>query len=244
MTKLSLCLVLAAGLVACKSTKTVTVQVAIPGVDGAEAPASDVALVALPYDRDSLIAALEARAPVPRPSTAPLDSAFAAFRTPFKAYADAAVALRRLQDSVTELTSRRNAAAPAERPAADAALGAAQAAIPQAEAAVERERAALDAARARVAAADSVRAAFHAWRDVAWAGYDTITRPLTRFRDPVADTTDAVGLAQFELRGGDWWITATAWDANDPNAEWYWNVPVTGDTIRLSPSTGRRRTRY
>jgi hypothetical protein len=243
VSRLSLCLLLAAGLAACKSTATVTVQVAIPGVDGAEAPASDVALVALPYDRDSLIAALEGRAP-PRPSTAPLDSAFAAFRAPFKAYADAAVALRRLQDSVTELTSRRNAAAAADRPAAEAALRSAQASIAAAEAAVERERAALDAARARVAAADSVRAAFHAWRDVAWAGYDTITRSLTRFRNPVADTTDALGVAQFELRGGDWWITATAWDADDPNAEWYWNVPVTGDTIRLVPATGRRRTRY
>jgi hypothetical protein len=30
----------------------------------------------------------------------------------------------------------------------------------------------------------------------------------------------------------------------DPNAEWYWNVPVQGDSLILSPENGRRRPRY
>ena len=35
------------------------------------------------------------------------------------------------------------------------------------------------------------------------------------------------------LRGGPWWIYARSWDPDDPNAEWYWNVPVASDTVRL-----------
>lgn len=44
--------------------------------------------------------------------------------------------------------------------------------------------------------------------------------------------------------GGRWWIVARAINARDPYSEWYWNVPATGDTIRLTPATGRRRPRY
>ena len=62
------------------------VRVSIPGPDSVETPVTGVGVVALPYDRDSVLRQLEARAPTPRPDTAPLDSLFAAFRGPFTAY--------------------------------------------------------------------------------------------------------------------------------------------------------------
>jgi hypothetical protein len=43
---------------------------------------------------------------------------------------------------------------------------------------------------------------------------------------------------------GRWWIYARAWDVQDPNAEWYWNVPVEGDSVVLTPANARRRPRY
>ena len=50
-----------------------------------------VGVVALPYDRDSVLASLEARAGSPRPHTARLDTLFARFRGPFVAYTTARV---------------------------------------------------------------------------------------------------------------------------------------------------------
>ena len=93
---------------------------------------------------------------------------------------------------------------------------------------------------------DQLRARIRAWEDSAYAGYDSIVRRLAERsrREAVADTTDPTGRAILELRGGPWWIYARSWDATDPNAEWYWNVPVRGDTVVLDPGTGKRRVRY
>jgi len=63
-------------------------------------------------------------------------------------------------------------------------------------------------------------------------------------RDAVTDTTGSTGWAGLTLPAGRWWIYARAWDTSDPNAEWYWNVPVQEDTVLLSSRTGRRRPRY
>lgn len=220
------------GLAACSSSTTVIVRASLPDADGVETPAAGLALVALPYDRDSVIAALEAAAPSPRPSTAVLDSAYAEFRTPFAAFSVASYGVQALRDSL------RTATAPERRAALEAALVGRQRTV-------DSLRPVLDAARQRLAGrTDTARAAIRAWQDIAYAGYDTVVRNLARFVDPVADTTDATGLGRFTLRSRRMWITASAWDAADPNAEWYWNVPITGDTVVLSPANARRRPRY
>jgi hypothetical protein len=63
-------------------------------------------------------------------------------------------------------------------------------------------------------------------------------------REAVTDTTGADGWAALTLAPGRWWIYARSWDATDPNAEWYWNVPVDSDTLLLSSRTARRQPRY
>ena len=45
----------------------------------------------------------------------------------------------------------------------------------------------------------------------------------------VAAATLTMSWAKLTLVPGRWWIYARSWDANDPNAEWYWNVPVDSD---------------
>ncbi len=72
-----------AGVTACERPRNVAVRVSIPGPDSVETPVTGVGLVALPYDRDSVLAALEASAATPRPDTSALDSLFRAFRVPF-----------------------------------------------------------------------------------------------------------------------------------------------------------------
>ena len=75
-------------------------RVSIPDPASIETPAAGVGVVALPYDRDSVLASLEARAVHPAPDTATLDSLFARFRGPFTAYTAVSYAEGALRDSL------------------------------------------------------------------------------------------------------------------------------------------------
>lgn len=240
---------LAAAAVACEGPRDVAVRVSIPGPDGTETPVSGLGLVALPYDRDSLLAALEDSAGTSRPATAELDSLFQAFRLPFTNYASATLRVGALTDSASALRSRLDSL---DRGAPDyGRLYAAYEGVSDSLAAARREadarRAALDEARRGfVPRSESLRAVMRTWEDSTYRGYDSIVQDIAvrQRRDPVADTTDARGWADVRLRPGRWWIYGQSWDASDPNALWYWNVPVEGDTILLSSANGRRRPRY
>jgi hypothetical protein len=111
----------------------------------------------------------------------------------------------------------------------------------------EAARMALDRTRAElVPRSESLRAAIRQWEDSTYRGYDSIVRNLAarRRQDPLTDTTDARGWANLRLGAGRWWIYGQSWDATDPNARWYWNVPVREDTVLLSSRTGKRLPRY
>ena len=238
-----------AALAACEGPRNVAVRMSIPGPDSVDTPVSGVGIIALPYDRDSVLAGLEAAATSPRPNTARLDSLFAGFRGPFARYSAATLRLGRLRDSAATLTARldslpRNAP---EYGRLYAGLEGLSDSVKAAEAETNAARTALDRARASfVTASESLRAAVRHWEDSTYRGYDSIVRNLAarRRQDPRTDTTDARGWATFTLTSDPWWIYARSWDATDPNAEWYWNVPVESDTVLLSARTGRRQPRY
>ncbi len=207
-------------------------------------------LVALPYDRDSLLATFEARYPRPVHLTSALDTLFQQFRGPFAAYAQALYRLERLEQELARLKEQldslpRNSPAYAELYRRFATLGDS---LPRAR--EERDRAQLELARARARLTprmDSLRALVSRWEDSAYRGYDTVTRRLSRVigREPLADSTGFDGRVTLRLPGGGrWWIYARSWDAWDPNSEWYWNVPVTGRRLVLDRHNGRRRPRY
>ncbi len=238
------------GLAACEKPRPLAVRVSIPGPDSVETPVTGVGLVALPYDRDSVLRTLEQRARTPRPPIAPLESLFAAFRGPFTAYSAATIRLGRLRDSVAatkaDLDSlRRDAPAYAER---YAAFGRLSDSLRVAQDRADRTRAALDRARRDFATrGDSLRVGMRQWEDSTYEGYDSIVQGLARQagREPVTDTTGADGWARLTLPPGRWWIYARSWDATDPNSEWYWNVPApAGDTLLLSSRSARRQARY
>ena len=122
-----------------------------------------------------------------------------------------------------------------------------QGAFARLAAATPAARAAVDRLQAPDGPLARLRAAQHAWQDSAYASYDSLTFLLVKriARDPFADTTDASGTARVRpSRSGPWWITATTWDANDPFSEWYWNLPLTGDTLRLTAANARHRRRF
>jgi hypothetical protein len=208
-----------------------------------------VALVALPYDRDSIIAALTARAASPRPDVASLDTLFARFQRPFAAYAVAAASAARLQDSLATMKAALDSL-PRESPAYRKLYGS-FVSLTTERAAADRQRDSLQQALKRARAAfdapsDSTRMVLRAWEDSTYGDYEKITQELSRNagQQPQTDTTGADGTVTLMLRKGHWWIYARTWDALDPNAEWYWNIPVRADSITLSPDNARRRPRY
>jgi hypothetical protein len=93
-------------LVACEHPRTVAVRVSIPGPDSVETPITGIGLVALPYDRDSVLAALARNARAPRPDTAELQRLFHEFRGPFTAYTTTAFAAGQVRDSLERLKAR------------------------------------------------------------------------------------------------------------------------------------------
>ncbi|HEX5004596.1 MAG TPA: hypothetical protein VFV65_04730 [Gemmatimonadales bacterium] len=237
-------------LAACSRQRDVTVEVTLPGPPGAAGrPAAEFMFVALPYNRDSLVAAFEARARTPRPATEALDSLFARYRAPFAAYTALTAEVTRYGDSLAALKERL-----AGLPRTDAAYGAEYArwvalrdTLRTLDAEAASARATLEAARpVFVARSESLRTAIRHWEDSTYLGYDRAVDSLVKatHRISVADTTDAGGRGVVRLRGNPWWIYARSWDPADPNAEWYWNVPVTSDTVRLDARTGINRPRY
>jgi len=240
----------AAGLTGCDGGRhEVAVRVSIPDPASTETPAAGVGVVALPYNRDSVLESLEARATSPRPDTAALDSLFARFRGPFTAYTALSYAESALRDSLRLLRSRLDSlprSAP-EYATQSASYRRMSDSLVRIETRARRARATLDRARADfVTRSESLRTAVRHWEDSTYRGYDSIVERLARarHREPVTDTTDATGWAHFTLAPGTWWIHARAWDTSDPNSQWYWNVPADADTILLSSRTGRRRPRY
>ncbi|MFL5531004.1 MAG: hypothetical protein ACJ8BC_03375 [Gemmatimonadales bacterium] len=228
---------------ACHTDKDVAVRVSIPDAESRETPAAGVGIVALPYDRDSILASLEARARTPRPQTATLDTLFAHFRGPFTRYTDVSYRASQLRDSLDRLRRGLDSGSGSGSPQLERLADSVRALDRQ----VARARSQLDRARVEfVSRSEAPRAAVRRWEDSTYRGYDSIVENLARSqgRDAVTDTTGSTGWARFTLPAGHWWIYARAWDTSDPNAEWYWNVPVQEDTVLLSSRTGRRRPRY
>jgi hypothetical protein len=238
-----------AALAGCSTERTVAVRVSIPDADSLEAPAAGVGIIALPYDRDSVLASLEARAGTPRPNTAALDSLFARFRGPFTRYTRLSYAASRLQDSLNALRREQDSlpAGSTQHRELSTRVRRLSDSLAAAERRAERSRADLDRARQEfVSRSERLRSRIRQWEDSTYRGWDSIVHSLTtaRGREAATDTTGATGWAQFTLGPGLWWLYARAWDTSDPNAEWYWNIPVSQDTIFLSSRTGERRPRY
>jgi hypothetical protein len=226
------------------------VRVFDPGLDSAPAPAAGVGVLALPYDRDSVIGMLERRAASPRPSTAALDSLFARFRGPIVAYTRASLAATALEDSVAALARRADSLpkGSAETRALEGRLAERRHALAVLTATRDSAARALDRARAEFESrGDSLRARIRRWEDSTYQGWDSIVSALVQRSGstPATDTTNGTGWARLTLHGpGPWWIHAQAWDTGDPNAEWYWNVPARGDTVLLTPANGRHKPNY
>ncbi len=223
-----------------------TVRASVPRLDGGTAPLPDLELIALPYDRDSVLATLEAKAS-PRPHTRELDSLFALWRDPFVRFAAATGRSHQLRDSLASLKQQldslpRNSADYTARYQSFGRLTDTLAAVTDSG---EKARLQLDRLRKTVLPAiDSLRRIVTEWENSTFREYEDIVRRLGERRAPIAARTGPAGQATITLGPGDWWIYAWAWDEGDPYSRWYWNVPVRGDDVVLDGTTGRKRPQY
>jgi hypothetical protein len=229
--------------------REIRVDVAIPGPDSVDAPVAHLGLVALPYDRDSLLKALAASHPEPTSLTRPLDSLFRAYRGPFTTYATLSFQVQRQEHRLAQLRLRLDSLSRASSEYGSLYRSFATGSDSLAELHRRRDQAQRVLAEARhrlTPAIDSLRQLHARWQGEAYHGYDSITKLLGTGigREPRADSTGGDGTVRLHLPPGDWWIYARSWDTWDPYSEWYWNVPVTGDRVVLDRSTGRRLPRY
>lgn len=242
-------IVIALTLAACNNGREVQVEVSIPGPDSVDAPLAHVQLVALPYDRDSIIRVLQGDRQRPPLLVAQLDSLYTRFRKPFGAYAILAYKVQTQNREQAYLRQRLDSL-PRNTPAYDSLYQSFTRMADSIKAARKlRDRAQEELALARIdlgPAMDSLRKIMVRWEDSTYRGYDSITKKLGTVigREPFTDSTGADGTVKLSLPGGAWWIYVRSWDAWDPHSEWYWNVPVTSERVVLDKTTGRRRPRY
>jgi len=73
-------------------------------------------------------------------------------------------------------------------------------------------------------------------------GWDSILAAAERSPagQRLVDTTDATGVAHLVVGRGPHWIWVETADASDPFLAWRWTVPLTGDTLRLTPLNAHR----
>ncbi|MEX2581821.1 MAG: hypothetical protein WD766_00980 [Gemmatimonadota bacterium] len=85
-----------------------------------------------------------------------------------------------------------------------------------------------------LASADSIRVVRDMWAEEAFAEFNTVILQKIREsgREEHADTTNAQGVAVFEVPAGRWWLYGRY---TLPYEELYWNVPieVTGDSTHV-----------
>ncbi|HWA16118.1 MAG TPA: hypothetical protein VG817_06790 [Gemmatimonadales bacterium] len=229
--------------------REVQVEVNIPGPDSVDAPLAHLTLVALPYDRDSVLRALQGDRQRPPEIVARLDTLYARFRKPFGAYANLAYKVQTLERTNAFLRLKLDSL-PRSAPAYDSLYQQFTRRADSIKATrQQRDRAQEELALARIdlgPTIDSLRRILVRWEDSTYRGYDSITKKLGDVigRQPFTDSTRADGKVTLRLGPGPWWIYARSWDAWDPHSEWYWNVPVTGERVLLDKNTGRRRPRY
>lgn len=232
------------GALACRPYPT-RVSAWAPGLDSLPSPLAHLPVVFLPYDRDSVLHALEAGAP-PRPGGKELDSLLALTRAPLAAYTrlawridSAKKAQARLRQELDSIP--RNAAAYRSRYTEFAALSDSGPVWQARAAALQVSLHRTD--RRTAGALQRLRERIRRWEDSTYRGYAAATDSLVRSsgRRPVPDTTDATGHLTADLPPGRWWLYARAPDVNDPHGEWYWNVEVRSSIVRLDRTNATHR---
>lgn len=235
-------LTLLMGSAACGKTQVVAEVTMVEDSIGQSIPLPEVPIQLLPYDRDAIFDSLEAAYGTPEP---PIPPDLIAQRQQIVAaqqeQTELETRLQSLQDSlrvVSERTQQMQEQNLLDTPEYREVFET----FSRLDREVESVKQAVDSAQARVTAlqqatiarADSLRAVRDAWADEAFRDFQQVADAKIEQRgvEPVADTTNADGIAVFEVPEGQWWVYGRY---ALPYEELYWNEPieVTGDSIHI-----------
>ena len=201
-----------------------------PSQDAAPRPLGDLEVRMFPYDRDRIFDSLTAAAATPEPaipdSVLDAQNQVAAAQQTWRDTEGRWNVLRdtllTLSDELDQLSRGQARYRELFRVFED---------LDEEYARVERQRdAAFDVftslQAASLAAARETRLLREQWADEAYVDVGTVMigHEQASGLEVLYDTTDASGIAEFEARAGDYWVTARY---ELPYTELYWNVPIT-----------------
>lgn len=226
-----------ATVVACSTETELTIRAAGENAEGETVPMSGVQLDIVPYDIDSLYAALEAESnPGPPPSA---DS----IRQLAQIYQDACASYRVTGDSIEGVREQATEIANREGQTSDAY----RAAFERYQALVAREEQRFEACQNVTDDYTTVRNAYRearsewegrAWPEQAFVAQESLLvgeRPLQRVE------TDPEGVAAVTVPNGTWWILGDAPVPGSISQEYRWNERVEAGggalTVELTPET-------
>ncbi len=209
----------------------VTIQVALDG-DPEPTPIESVAVQLLPYDRDQIFDSLVAAAATPEPQVPPdLLAAQDEVAAAQQAWRDADARWNDLRASVLSLTEQLEELNPAEAQyhTLHAEFEDADGQLASAEREQERAFENFTGLQgAIIGRSDSMSIVLADWEDQVFADVNLViaARIEEAGIEPVADTTDVAGFADFQdgVAPGNYWVYARY---ELPYEELYWNVPIT-----------------
>jgi hypothetical protein len=225
---LTVMIVCTAALSACGGTEVV-VQAQVQGADGQPVALRELAVRAIPYDRDAIFDSLRAEYPEPEPevpqdlmvlqdSIARAQEQWNNATTRWNSGRDSLRTLRRQLDGMSR-ASGQYIALFNQFNALDAQVNAAEQQMNQS---FQRFQTMQNRYNER---ASQIRLERERWADAAYADIDRVIASRLRAsrREERADTTDGNGRARIGVRAGEWWVHARF---QLPFEELYWNVPV------------------
>ncbi|HUE96131.1 MAG TPA: hypothetical protein VMN39_05700 [Longimicrobiaceae bacterium] len=194
---------------------------------------SDVPIRLLPYDRDAIFDSLQAAYPEPEPPIPPeilaqqeaVQDAQTAWRAAEERWAAVRDSLRTLSDQMTQMQNQGLRGTP-QYAQAFARFGQLEQREAQVRQAMEQSFARFDQLQQQtLTAADSIRVVRDIWAEEAFAdfGRTVVAKLQESRREEYADTTNAQGIARFNVPAGRWWVYGRY---TLPYEELYWNVPV------------------
>jgi len=216
----------------------------------------NLAITALPFDRDALRDSLAEASGIPEPEFPDLETELVSYRRPdLSGLTEYLLPWQAIHDSVRHLADSLNLVGPDSSPQYARAFTRLRDLYPRlARSAVDRDAAireqvgeGRELALRAAAAADSLRA----WEAMTFAHFpelaDSILTSLGRGSH--CATTDNDGFAEFTLAPGRWWLVATWVDPENPFKEYHWNVGVVvrrfgSRTVPLFAGNGVARWRY
>ena len=226
----------------------ITVQVLAAGADAE--PVANLEVQFLPFDRDSLFAALGAQASSPEPtvpealqqaadSAAVLQEIWRSAEANWNAVRDS---LRTINDRLEGL-DRRGVDYRQLFDRFNTMEGRERSLDRQRQSAFEGFTGLQEATQVQL---DSVKIVIASWEEVAFADYGDVESDLLNDlgRGIAIDTTNADGVAFASISGGPWWVYTRV---NAVEGELYWNVMIPGassDTLRLQRGNAELRRVY